>query len=283
MLDKLPSVCIDEGIFEITEFGGVSLFLIDGSEKALVIDTGVGVGNLPRWIGTLTDKPIEVLLTHNHRDHVGGAPWFSRVHMSSADHMMGPVIRPWTSRESRLDFAKRNSVDRSFGFFWNETDIISFEKEPEVVEIEDGWTIDLGGRKVSCWLCPGHTPGSVAAIDEKTGILFCGDACNGVLGISVRDIPGMKPVSIEEARDALVRIDSMEFNHQRIFNGHTNCRLFGQPLPNTMLPSLLDGLKKIMDGNYVLRKEWIPNLGITIDTAMIGEVRIQFCQKYIFR
>lgn len=282
MLDKHPCMCIGEGVFEITEFGGVSLFLIEGSEKALLIDTGVGIGNLALWVGSLTNKPVDVLLTHNHRDHVGGAPRFSRVHMSRADHGMGSIIRPWTSRESRLAFAKRNCVDHSFGFFWSEDDIVSFEKEPEIVEIEDGWTIDLGNRKVSCWLCPGHTPGSVVAIDEKTGILFCGDACNGVLGISVRDIPGVRRVSIEEARDALARIDSMKFNHQKIFNGHTDCRPFGQPLPSTILPSLLDGLTKIMEGNYVLRKEWIPNLGISTETAVFGDVSIQFRENCIF-
>ena len=49
------------------------MYLVEGTEKAALIDTGYGVGNLKGYIKTLTEKPLIVLITHGHLDHVAGA------------------------------------------------------------------------------------------------------------------------------------------------------------------------------------------------------------------
>lgn len=66
-----PVVQIRKGFWEIDEFEISSCFLIEGPEKALLIDTGQGVGDLRSCVEMLTDKPVTVVLTHNHADHIG--------------------------------------------------------------------------------------------------------------------------------------------------------------------------------------------------------------------
>ena len=63
---------IGENIYHIYEPGGVYTTLIIGNEKALLIDTGYGYGNLREAVARLTDLPLIVANTHGHFDHVGG-------------------------------------------------------------------------------------------------------------------------------------------------------------------------------------------------------------------
>ena len=72
--EKIPYYEFSEGIFEIDEFDCASIFVIVGEERALVLDTGTGIGDLRRVIeNRITAKPYDVVLTHNHVDHAGGA------------------------------------------------------------------------------------------------------------------------------------------------------------------------------------------------------------------
>lgn len=76
---------IAENIYHIYEPGNVYTTLIIGEEKALLIDTGYGFGNLAEFVRTLTDKPLEVVLTHGHTDHCGGNYEFPTVYMNLMD------------------------------------------------------------------------------------------------------------------------------------------------------------------------------------------------------
>lgn len=75
----LPYYEFSEGLFEIDEFDCASVFVIVGEERALVLDTGTGIGDL-RWVieHKITDKPYDVVLTHNHADHIGGAGFLTK-------------------------------------------------------------------------------------------------------------------------------------------------------------------------------------------------------------
>lgn len=76
---------LDPHLTAIADPSGVRCFLVEGSERALLIDTCSGVGNLAEYVATLTDKPLTVWVTHGHVDHVGGAGWFDTVHLNAAD------------------------------------------------------------------------------------------------------------------------------------------------------------------------------------------------------
>lgn len=66
------------------------MYLLTGSEKAMLIDTGYGGIDLPRVVGELTSLPVMVVNTHYHGDHVGGNPYFTEIYMHSADRDLYP-------------------------------------------------------------------------------------------------------------------------------------------------------------------------------------------------
>ena len=72
----------------INEYGLDVMYLLTGTEKALLIDTGTGAFNLPGLIAARTELPLMVALTHGHPDHAGGMDWFDRVYANPADFGM---------------------------------------------------------------------------------------------------------------------------------------------------------------------------------------------------
>ena len=71
MATKLyPTVQFKKDTWEIDEFDCASCFLLVGTEKAMLIDTGIGVGDLEGAVRQITDKPLIVVITHSHRDHI---------------------------------------------------------------------------------------------------------------------------------------------------------------------------------------------------------------------
>ena len=73
------------GVWHIADCMGVCMTLLAGSERALLVDTGYGLENVHAFVRTLTEKPLTVLLTHAHHDHILGARWFEETCMLQAD------------------------------------------------------------------------------------------------------------------------------------------------------------------------------------------------------
>ena len=66
---------IRDHIYAVHEPGQVEeviSFLIVGTERALLFDTGLGIGDIKSLVDELTDKPLLVLNSHSHYDHIGG-------------------------------------------------------------------------------------------------------------------------------------------------------------------------------------------------------------------
>ena len=268
------------GITEISEFGGPSVFLVEGTEAALLVDTGIGIGDLRSFVQSRTDKPLHVFLTHNHRDHVGNAPLFPSVMLSERDYRLGRIIRDFTSKESRLSFARRNCKEDG----WSEDDVCDFSgfREPDVEFVSEGDTLSLGGRTLTFHACPVHTAGSMVAIDSLSGTLFAGDDCNNTVGITVRAVSSDEVVTIERALRSLEELDQLPFNHGRIFNGHADFRHCGEALSPDVLPSLIEGLRRILSRNYVSRQRFLENTGTYTDFAVFGDVEVQFNRSHIY-
>ena len=121
--------------------GGVRFFLLIGTERALMIDSGMKTRNAKELAEEITSLPIELINTHADRDHTASNAEFARFYMSPAEC---------------------SNYYRSGG---------TGEFEP----IRDGDEIDLGDRKIRVIETPGHTPGSIALLDLKTRRIFTGD------------------------------------------------------------------------------------------------------------
>ncbi len=64
---------------------GEVMYLIEGTQKAILVDTSVGIKGLDTLVYSLTNKPITVLLTHGHVDHAPGAVMFDDVYLNFSD------------------------------------------------------------------------------------------------------------------------------------------------------------------------------------------------------
>ena len=76
---------VTEHIIRIEDGTDVCEYLITGEERALLIDTGYGIGDLRGYVESLSPLPLSVYITHGHVDHASGAGQFSDLHMDSAD------------------------------------------------------------------------------------------------------------------------------------------------------------------------------------------------------
>ena len=64
---------ISEHVSRIRTPLGVCMYLVQGTEKSLLIDTGMGVGSLKTYLKTINVPFCDLVLTHGHCDHAGGA------------------------------------------------------------------------------------------------------------------------------------------------------------------------------------------------------------------
>lgn len=147
-------------------------FLILGEKRALLFDTGLGVGDMRKAVSGLTKLPVTVLNSHTHFDHVGDN-WqfrdilgvdssFTRLHEKGASHeqVEDTVVPGRFCSPAPPGFVPRDYVIKPFH-------IAHF--------VEDGQVIDLGGRKLEVLLTPGHAPDSLCLLDRKNKLLFTGD------------------------------------------------------------------------------------------------------------
>ena len=136
--------------------GTENMYLLEGDKKALLIDTGYGVGNLRAYIEKLTDKPILVANTHYHPDHAAGNGEFEQVYMSKG---------------AELDKA---SVENPGMVPFDITELPhpNYEK----VYVGDGDTIELGNRTIEILdVKPAHCNSSLFFLDRSHRMFFCGD------------------------------------------------------------------------------------------------------------
>lgn len=178
-------VLLADGIYHIHEPGGVNTSLIIGEERAMLIDTGYGFGNLAAYVRTLTDKPLDVVLTHGHTDHSGGNYQFSTIHMNLMDT---PTYLWYESTEKKriLDKLRRDRSAKGLPSLWPE----DFDEDhwlnahtKHFEPLKNGQIFDLGGRREEIIYMPGHTMGSVVIRDDRTGLLFSGDNISDSLWI----------------------------------------------------------------------------------------------------
>jgi hydroxyacylglutathione hydrolase len=133
----------------------VNMYLVTGTNQALLIDTGYPDDITPEYVRTLTPLPLIVVNTHAHPDHSGCNEKFGKVYVHPAD----------------VNAAKR------------------YSGKCELLPVQDKHVFDLGGRKLEVILTVGHTPGSICLLDAQDKLLFTGDSSNGEVWMHISSVP----------------------------------------------------------------------------------------------
>lgn len=144
MFNQLPlkSIQINDNTYCI-EDNMVRCLLFIGTERALLVDAGFGgVNSLKQLVKSLTDRPVQLVITHADPDHIGAAAEFDTVYMHTNEIARYTQMAGTSSQISPLA----------------ENDII-----------------DIGGRRFEVVLIPGHTWGSIALLDRENRVVVVGD------------------------------------------------------------------------------------------------------------
>ena len=165
---------IDAQTFAISEYRHweeTHCYLLCGTERAVLIDTGLGVANIKEVVDNLTKLPVAVITTHAHWDHIGGHKYFPNfaVHEEEATWISEQFPIP-------LQVVKKNLTLKPCGFpadFCLE-DYQIFKGDPSSV-LRDGDRIDLGNRTLQVIHTPGHSPGHCCFYEQDRGWLYSGD------------------------------------------------------------------------------------------------------------
>jgi glyoxylase-like metal-dependent hydrolase (beta-lactamase superfamily II) len=172
-ITQLPS-----RIFQIREPGLGPLhsshsWLIIGNDKALLIDTCVGIVPLLPFVKSLTSLPIICILSHSHYDHIGGAHEFAdrRMHPAEMEIMCNPTAE-LTLWGGWLNIGSFNFLPTPNYDFSN----YAIKPAPPSALLYDGDEINLGGRQLQILHVPGHSPGLLAVYEPEIGALFSTDA-----------------------------------------------------------------------------------------------------------
>lgn len=166
------------GLTRIWDVAHTAMYLVEGSEKAVLIDTGVGVGSLKSVVEGLTDKPVTVLLTHAHVDHALGAAGFDDVRVSHLDADVYAEHRNFEGRKGYVLGCVAQGGDAALIHSVRDGDYLEPVPFEMFGELQPGDRFDLGGVSVEVLRGAGHTPGSLTMLIPEWRVLLLGDACN---------------------------------------------------------------------------------------------------------
>lgn len=158
----------------VHDFVRANVWHLKGRDADLLLDTGMGIRPLAPEIDTPPGKPLIVVATHIHLDHVGSLhefPMRMGPKMSSAqfDRMDDAVTYAYMFHNLDGAVSKLPAPD------WKATDY-RIPSAPLIRALDEGDVVDLGDRKFRVLHLPGHSPDSIGLFDEADGLFFAGDA-----------------------------------------------------------------------------------------------------------
>jgi glyoxylase-like metal-dependent hydrolase (beta-lactamase superfamily II) len=203
---------LDGDTFAISEYRHweeTHCYLLLGSERALLIDTGLGVADIGAVVRALTRLPVTAATTHVHWDHIGGHGRFDHiaVHELEQHWLRGQFPLPLAVVRGNLT-AKPCAFPKGF----DPERYQVFQGAPQLV-FGDGFQFDLGGRVVTAVHTPGHSPGHCCFYEGERGYLYSGDLA--YLGCLDAFYPTTDPRQFFESVQKISRLSV-----QKVLPGH---------------------------------------------------------------
>lgn len=162
--DYYTIATLGEGLYAIGEprvSGPVFSYLIIGDTRALLFDSGMPLRNMLPVVKSLTDKPVTLLASHLHFDHVGNSHRFETVAMLDTEQTRSQMEDGWFSPTSDqfLGYPEGHDIPK-----WRVSELLA-----------EGAVIELGNRALTLVRTPGHSDQSVSVWDPARAQLFTGD------------------------------------------------------------------------------------------------------------
>jgi glyoxylase-like metal-dependent hydrolase (beta-lactamase superfamily II) len=228
-------------IYEPHQAEEVISYLIVGNKQAVLFDTGMGIDNIRGLVSRLTSRPVVVVNSHTHNDHVGDNWRFQFI------YGMDTAFTRANAKGSREAAQAEIAPDQICGDLPKTFNPKTYATKPWRVSlfVHDGFKINLGGRTLEIISTPGHTPDSIALIDRVNGLLFTGDTYYPA------PIWLFRPETDLDAYVASVKRLAMLAPQIKIVLGAHNIPV-AQP---DVLPKLVDAIQAVRSGKGEVKSE----------------------------
>ena len=202
---------LEQGVWVVETTDMTTMYIIEGAERAMLIDTGTNCDALDEVVRKITNKPLIVVVTHNHPDHAGNIRYFDEAYMHPSDTLI------------------QLGVEVQGKYRW----------------LQDGDVFDLGGRKLEVMWMPGHTPGSIVLLDPAINAAYTSDTFgSGQVWMQLRPHTPMRTYY-----ESCVRMEKImrEQNITKLYVGHYP--YLKRALPLNYLIEMRDLAKRLSEGD----------------------------------
>lgn len=218
---------LSDYVTAIDGMGTERAYLIEGSERALLIDGLTGIGSLKSFVRELTELPVCLTLTHGHIDHAGAVYEYGECFMHPDDIAL--MYTPHhSSVQERYEFVASANCNAAKQYMPKIEDVIP-PCPVKTYPLYDGDIFDLGGVFIEAIHVPGHTSGSIVYLDRASRTVYSGDACNGNTLLCLDG-----STTIEEYKQGLLHLKTYQPHFDVMYGGHDP-----RPIPNTIIDDAL--------------------------------------------
>lgn len=166
---------LDQGNYRVSEGVVFNNYLLAGDERGVLIDAGIGFGDMATFVAELVEPPVFLLLSHSHWDHMGAAYQFDDVRIDGREITDGDLVEPKNFGYTPGEFIEEwRAAGRSLPDDFDE-DEYELQSVSGVESVQAGDTIDLGNRTVELIDAAGHSPGQLAVLDRENNAFFGSD------------------------------------------------------------------------------------------------------------
>jgi|SRR5579859_512124 len=248
---------LGDDVHVIAEPPHVNSYLIIGTRRAVLFDTGMGIANIRTVAEQLTDRDLLVVNSHSHWDHRGGNAPFTQIaiHESGTTAFQQPIppeeLRGYAASVAEMleKFKVYREIDDAFFRLLepehvprplpSDFDPAQWAIAPTVPSqlLADGDHLDLGGRVLDVLHTPGHTLDSICLFDSRAGRLFAGDTL--ATGPHATNLPG---ADLDSFGQSLRRLAREVAPKARIVHP---CHMLRPEAPASLVPDVADGFDRI--------------------------------------